>query len=97
MRHRPIPGLSGRGVAAIARLERERFDPGGAARALRTWAWFVRTPGHRLWSEAEGCGVSECCPDPPELRLFLHAVVAVLPPKDARLLRKQLDQLDDMW
>ncbi|MCG8915128.1 hypothetical protein L6E12_04900 [Actinokineospora sp. PR83] len=84
-------------MAAIARLEREHYEPGAAAHALRTWSGFVRTSGHRLWTEAEGCGVPECCPNPPELRLVLHAVVAVLPPKDARVLRKRLEDLDDMW
>ncbi|GAB3169744.1 hypothetical protein FHX75_12506 [Micromonospora palomenae] len=65
--------------------------------ALRAWSWFVRHPWHRLWDPTAGCGVMECCPNPPELRWILDVAVAVLPTKDARTLRKQIAALDEQW
>jgi hypothetical protein len=38
-----------------------------------------------------------CCPDPVELHALLDAVVHVLPKKDARVLRKRIGDLDDLW
>lgn len=57
----------------------------------------MRHPWHRLWDPTAGCGVMECCPNPPELRWILDVAVAVLPPKDSRTLRKQFAALDELW
>lgn len=92
-----IPGLSARGLKVIAYLERTRLWNQAVSDALGTWSWFVRHPWHRLWDESAGCGVMECCPNPPELRWVLDVVVAVLPPNDARKLRKQIEALDEQW
>lgn len=39
-----LPGLSPRGLAAIVRLERDRFWPGAARQALDAWEVFLRDP-----------------------------------------------------
>jgi hypothetical protein len=92
-----IPGLSYRGRIAVARLERERYWPGAVEEALRAWSLFLRDPWHRLFDPAQSCGVMLCCPDPVELHALLDAVVHVLPKKDARVLRKRIGDLDDLW
>lgn len=92
-----VPGLSARGRAAIACLERTRFWPGAVAQALDSWSRFVRDPIHRLWDPRYGCGVPECCPNPDELRWVLQAAVHTLPPRDARLLRRRIAVLDERW
>jgi hypothetical protein len=94
---RPLDGLSPRGVAAIARLEHDRFWPGAVDTALRAWARFVREPMHRIWDTSTGCGIMECCPDPDEVRGILHAAAAVLPKKDAREFRRRVAELDELW
>ena len=86
--------MSYRGRVAVARLERKRYWPGAAEEALRAWLLFVRDPWHRLFDPAQSCGEMLCCPDPAELRALLAAVVHVLPKKDARVLRKRID---DLW
>ncbi|MCO1580291.1 hypothetical protein M8C13_31495 [Crossiella sp. SN42] len=91
------PGLSRRGRAQLARLERTRLWPEATVEALRAKRNFVRDPTHRLWDPQYGCGFQECCPDPAELRHVLNLVVAVLPPRDARLIRKRLAALDELW
>jgi hypothetical protein len=92
---KPVPGLSARAQAEIARLEHDRLSPGAAARALRSWAGIVGNPMHRLWDPSFGCGVPECCPDPDEVRGTLHAVAHVLPAKDARIFRAWVAELDE--
>jgi hypothetical protein len=92
-----LPGLSPRGVAAIARLERTRFWPGAAREALDAWALFLSDPYHRLFDPAYGCGVRMCCPDPAELRGVLRAVAHALPRQDARAFRRRLAGLDERW
>lgn len=92
-----IPGLSPRGRAAIAQLERARLWPGAAREALDAWTLFLRDPYHRLFDPAYGCGVLACCPDPLELRRILHIVSHALPRHDARTLRRRIAELDDKW
>lgn len=92
-----IPGLSSRGHAAIAQLERTRLWPGAAREALDAWVLFLRDPYHRLFDPAHGCGILACCPDPIELRRILHIVTHALPRHDARELRRRLAELDDHW
>lgn len=92
-----IPGLSARGLKAIAYLERTRLWDQAVSDALRTWSWFMCQPGRRLWDPTAGCGITQCCPNPPELRWILDVAVAVLPPGDARTLRKQVAALDELW
>lgn len=93
----PLRGLSPRGRAGIARLERTRLWPGASAEALQAWKLFVHEPMHRLWDPHCGCGVPQCCPDPAELRRTLILVAHAIPPKDARIFRKQLAILDELW
>ncbi|WP_433790617.1 hypothetical protein [Actinoplanes sp. CA-252034] len=92
-----LPGLSPRGRAAIAHLERTRLWPGAAREALDAWTGFLRDPFHRLFDPASGCGVLACCPDPIELRRLLHIVAHALPRHDARRLRRRLAQWDEQW
>jgi hypothetical protein len=84
-------------MAVIDRLERTRFCPGAVAQALNSWSRFVRDPMHRLWDPEYGCGVPECCPDPVALRSILEAAAHGLPPKDARVLRRRIAVLDELW
>lgn len=92
-----LPGLTARGRASIARLERTRLWPGAAHEALTTWDRFLRDPAHRLFDPTYGCGVLACCPDPLELRRILHVITHALPRRDARQLRRRLAQLDAQW
>ncbi len=92
-----IPWLSTRGLQAIAHLERTRLGNQAVSEALWTWSWFVRHPWHRLWDPTTGCGVMECCPNPPELRWILDAAVAVLPSRDSRTFRRKIAALDELW
>ena len=94
---RTLPGLSSRGRDAVAHLERARFWSGAAHEALDAWTRFLDDPFHRLFDPSSGCGVLLCCPDPAELRRILYAVAHVLPPADARCLRRRLAELDDRW
>ena len=92
-----VPGLSRQGLRAIAYLERSRLGGHAVSDALEAWSWFVRDPWHRLWDPTSGCGVLQCCPNPPEVRWILDAAAAALPPRDARVLRRQVAFLDDLW
>lgn len=87
----PSPaGLSPRAIATLIRLERARLHPGAAAEALEAWDRFVNDPVHRLWDPTVGCGISQCCPDPAELRHILTLVANALPPKDATPFHRRL-------
>jgi hypothetical protein len=92
-----IPGLSPRGIAAIARFEHDRLWPGAAREALDAWTLLVRDPYHRLFDPKYGCGVPMCCPDPIDLHATLEAIVHILPRKDARQMRARLAALDANW
>ncbi|MBN6040934.1 hypothetical protein [Amycolatopsis sp. 195334CR] len=92
-----LSGLSPRGRASLAQLERTRLWPGAAAEALHAWHLFIRDPMHRLWNPDHGCGIRECCPDPEELRHLLELVAHALPRQDARFFRQQLAALNDEW
>ena len=92
-----IPGLSPRGRAAIAHLERSRLWPGAGHEALDAWTLFLRDPYRRLFDPAYGCGVLACCPDPVELRRILHIVIHALPRRDAHALRRRVAELDEQW
>jgi hypothetical protein len=92
-----ISGLSPLGLRAIAHLERTRLWNQAVADALKTWSWFVRHPWRRLWDPTAGCGFMQCCPNPPEVRWILDVAAAALPRKDARRLRKQVADLDELW
>ncbi|MFB9907901.1 hypothetical protein [Allokutzneria oryzae] len=76
-------------------MENDRFWPGATAEALQCWQDFVATPGHRIWRPT-GCELP-CCPNPYELRPVLDAVVAVLPPRDAREIRRRIAEIDSHW
>jgi hypothetical protein len=54
----------------------------------------LRDPYHRLLDLASGCGVPARCPDPVGLRRVLRIVIYVLPPRDARALRRRIAELD---
>jgi hypothetical protein len=94
---RTLPGLSSRGRAAIAELERTRFWPGAAREALDAWTRMLDDPYHRLFDSEYGCGVLACCPGVDELRPVLHAVAHALPRRDARQFRRRLAALDERW
>jgi hypothetical protein len=92
-----LPGLSARGRAAIAGLERTRLWPGAAHDAVDAWTRLLRDPYHRLFDPASGCGVLACFPDSHELRRILHMVAHTLPRHDARRFRRRLATLDEQW
>ncbi|WP_439383518.1 hypothetical protein [Amycolatopsis lexingtonensis] len=92
-----LSGLSPRGLACLVRLERTRLWPGAAAEALRAWEAFVSHPYHRLWDAGSGCGVLQCCPDPDELRHVLDLVAHALPAGDARVFRRRLAAVGELW
>ncbi|MGW0521466.1 hypothetical protein [Crossiella sp. NPDC003009] len=81
----------------LARLERTRLWPEAAVDALLGKRTFVHDPMHRLWDPQYGCGWMACCPDPVELNHVLNLILAVLSPRDARLIRKRLAALDELW
>jgi hypothetical protein len=89
--------LSPAGAAALAAFDRDRWWPVGLRPALAHWEGFLRNPYHRLWEPAFGCGEPGCCPDPAEWRAYLVALATVLPPRDARHLRRVLAELDERW
>jgi hypothetical protein len=93
-----VPGLSARGRWTVERLERTRWSPGDVSRMLRQWTDFVRAPDHRIWDhDHPGCGVEECCPDYRILRDRLDLVLALLPPRDAKRVRRRMALVDDSW
>ncbi|GHJ42703.1 hypothetical protein Cs7R123_00450 [Catellatospora sp. TT07R-123] len=88
-----VEGVSARGQAVIARWERTRGHPGAVHAALRLWQDFARAD--RTGREhLRTCGEYGCCADPPRERRLLDSVLAVLPPADARTLRRRLEPLD---
>lgn len=97
--HSSVPsGLSRPGQLAIANLEETRFWPGAIAYCLTWWSGFVRTPYHRLHDRRyDGCGIFECCPDPGDVRGMLVVAAHVLPKNDARVFRRCLADLDELW
>ena len=94
-----IPGLSGRGLAAIARLERGRLLPGAAAELLLLWEEMVRHPAHRVrdLEYLAGDKMFARAPAPYEVRALLELVCRALPKQDARRFRRRLATLDEMW
>ena len=93
-----VSGLSVRGQWAIERLERTRWSPGDVSWLLGHWTSFVRLPTHRIWQhDHPGCGVEECCPDYRTMRDRLDLMLAVLPPRDAKRLRRRIALADDAW
>ena len=63
-----IEGLSRQGLAAVVRLERERFWPGAARQALDAWELFLHDPYHRLFDPAYGCGILAYPPEAAALK-----------------------------
>jgi len=94
---RDIPGISARGRAAIAQLERDRLWPGAAGEALDGWSGLIRDPYHRLIEPGHGCPVFACCPDPGEVRRILRLILYALPKRDARALRRRVGDPDEDW
>jgi len=93
-----LRGLSRQGHVAIADLERKRYWPGAVDFALKWWTLFMRNPYHRIHDRRyEGCDVFECCPDPGDVRAILEVAAHVLPSNDARVLRRRLADLDELW
>ncbi|MFD9413519.1 hypothetical protein ACFWC9_02150 [Streptomyces goshikiensis] len=90
-----IPGISGKSLAEIARLERHRYAPGAAQHALSHWRGVVHGPGPwvmypRFFSDYP------CC-DPPwggEHRRILEEFLAALPRRARRELSAVLAPLD---
>ncbi|GAB7037680.1 hypothetical protein JCM9533A_15290 [Catenuloplanes niger JCM 9533] len=94
MRVAVLDGVSARGLSRIARLERNDLGPGAAAAALKAWHEFAHAPdGER--ADRRYYGHAGCCPDPSADREILERVVRVLPPRDARAVRRRIEALDD--
>ncbi|MCO1660252.1 hypothetical protein [Pseudonocardia humida] len=89
--------LSARGALALARLHRDQPRPYGLRTALRSWEHLLRNPFHRLIEPGSGCGHPQCCPEVTRLRAYLLSVAAVLPPRDARHLRRLVADLESRW
>jgi hypothetical protein len=89
-----VDGISARGLARIAHLERTDLGPGAAAAALRSWHEFARASTDER-ADRIYYGELGCCPDPRDHRATLDRVLRVLPPADARALRHRLEALDD--
>nr|WP_062338383.1 hypothetical protein [Herbidospora sakaeratensis] len=92
-----LPGLSYRGRVALALLEHDRFWPGAVSDAYQGWQNLIHDPYRRLFEPAFGCGYIGCCPDLSEVNAILHAALAVLPPRDAKRLRKRLREFAESW
>ena len=89
-----IEGVSARGLSRIANLERTDLRPGAAAAALKAWQTFARASDEDR-ADMLYYGHAGCCPDPRDDREVLERVLRVLPPKDARALRRRIEVLDD--
>ena len=88
-----LPGLSPRGRAVLAGLERARLWPRSAEQALQYWRAYLRDPYARRWDRPDSCGEWYCCPDIGEVRAVLRIVLHNLPPRDARRFRCVLASL----
>jgi hypothetical protein len=89
-----IEDVSSRGLSRIANLERTDLRPGAAAAALKSWQTFARASDEDR-ADMLYYGHAGCCPDPRDDREVLERVLRVLPPKDARALRRRIEVLDD--
>jgi hypothetical protein len=85
-----FPGLSPRGHAVLAGVERTRLWPRAAEQALRYWRAYQRDPYARRWDRPDSCGDWHCCPNTDEVRAILRIVEHNLPPRDARRFRRAL-------
>ncbi|MFD7442616.1 hypothetical protein [Streptomyces sp. NPDC059909] len=96
---RLIPGLSSRALAEINRIERRRYHPGDAYRALVRWRAMAYKPGPWVMyaaPEASGC---DCC-DPlsgVDPRALLEELCCGLPRRSAHELRALLEPLDERF
>ena len=88
-----IDGVSAKGLRQIAHLERTNPGPGAAA-ALKAWQGFARASNDER-ADKLYYGHAGCCPDPRADREILERVLRILPPKDARPLRRRINALDD--
>jgi hypothetical protein len=89
-----VEGVSARGLSRIAHLERTDLRPGAAAAALKSWQAFARASDDDR-ADMLYYGHAGCCPDPRDDREVLERVLRVLPPEDARSLRRRIEMLDD--
>ncbi|MGW3055952.1 hypothetical protein ACWC98_08415 [Streptomyces goshikiensis] len=90
-----IPGISGKTLAAIARLERHRYAPGAAWHALSHWREIVHSRG--TWVMYPRFSSDYPCCDPPwggEHRQVLEELLAALPRRARRELHAVLAPLD---
>ncbi|MFD8632699.1 hypothetical protein [Streptomyces sp. NPDC059533] len=90
----PVPGLSGRTLAAIARIERRPSWPGPVSEAWWRWRALAHRPGP--WVTYPVDDVCDCC-DPfsgAEVRAVLEAVCRALPRRAAAELRALLAPVD---
>ncbi|MFD5420876.1 hypothetical protein ACFWJT_22965 [Streptomyces sp. NPDC127069] len=89
-----VPGLSGRTLAGIARLERRPSWPGPLFEAWRRWRALAYKPGPWVMYAEDDC--CACC-DPfagADVREVLEAACLALPRRAARELRAVLAPLD---
>jgi hypothetical protein len=89
-----VEGVSARGLSRIAHLERTDLRPGAAAAALKAWQAFARASDEDR-ADMLYYGHAGCCPDPRTDRELLERLLHVLPPKDARSLRRRIEVLDN--
>ena len=89
-----VDGVSAGGLRRIAQLERAGPGPGAAAAALKAWRGFADASADER-AELIYYGEVGCCPDPRDGREILERVLRILPPQDARALRRRIDALDD--
>ncbi|BEL04130.1 hypothetical protein Q0Z83_023210 [Actinoplanes sichuanensis] len=89
-----IDGVSAKGLRALARLERTRLGPSGAWIALKGWEGFARADDDERADQIY-YGEVGCCPDPRDNREILDRVLHALPARDAKVLRKRIQALDD--
>ena len=89
-----IDGVSAPGLRQIAHLERTDLGPGAAAAAWKAWQEFARASDEER-ADRIYYGHAGCCPDPRADREILARVLRVLPPRDARALRRRIEALDD--
>ncbi|MCI4061990.1 hypothetical protein MRQ36_05185 [Micromonospora sp. R77] len=90
-----LPGMSGKIVADIVRLERRdsRLRPGDIHRALHGWTDTARGPARQLREDFGGCPCG-CTLDHREV---LDIALGALPRRAARQLRRAVDAADDLF
>lgn len=90
-----LPGISGKIIADIVRLERRHNQlwPGDITRALRGWIGVARDPATELLGNFGGCP----CGCTQEYRYVLEIALRSLPRQAARELRRLVEATDRLF